>query len=225
MRRAGIAAVAALGLYGAAIGAMRGWEANHPVTEYLSVPPSGTLRLMGAGYDNMAANGLYLQFINYFGKHLARDRAYHNMWPVLDVASDLDPRFKGLYQMGAMALGDAGRMADLQALMAKSVKAFPGDWEMAYDAGMAIFAFAEKPEEYEVAATYFKRAADHPQAEPKAAYMLARTYHVAERRDLVVRIWLDLYKRSPNREARTVAARSLERLGVRLPGANADGAR
>lgn len=217
MKRVGLSLLAAVGLYCAAIGAMRGWEANHKETEYLSLPPAKTMRSLGAGYDNMLADGLYLQFVNYFGKHMARDRVYHNMFPVLDMITDLDPKFAGAYHMGALALGDGGRMTDLQALVAKSVAAMPDDWEVAYDAGMAVFVFAEQPQEYMVAASYFKRAAAYPNAEPKAAYMLARSYHISDRRDLVVQIWLDLYKRAPTKEAKVVAARSLQRLGVALP--------
>jgi hypothetical protein len=218
MKRAALSLLAAAALYGAAIGAMRGWEAKHAPTEYLSLPPVKTLRVLGAGFDNMLADGLYLQFVNYFGKHIARDRTYHNMFPVLDMVTDLDPKFAGAYYMGALALGDGGRMADLQALVAKSVAAMPDDWKVAYDAGMAVFVFAEKPEEYMAAASYFKRAAGHPDAEPKAAYMLARSYHISDRRDLVIQIWLDLHKRAPTKEAREVAARSLQRLGVTVPG-------
>lgn len=217
MKRAALSLIAAAGLYGAAIGAMRGWEAQHTATEYLSLPAAHTMRALGAGYDNMLAGGLYLQFVNYFGKHLARDRAYHNMFPVLDLITDLDPQFTGAYYLGALALGDGGRMGDLQALVAKSVAAMPDDWKVAYDAGMAVFVFAEQPEEYMAAASYFKRAAAHADAEPKAAYMLARAYHVGDRQDLVRQIWLDLYNRAPTKEAREVAARSLQRLGVELP--------
>ena len=225
MKRAWLSALALVGLYGASIGAMRGWEAHHPVTEYLSVPPASTIRTLGAGFDNMVASGLYLQFVNYFGKHVARDRVYHNLMPVLDVITDLDPKFAGAYYMGALALGDNGQMQDLETLLAKSVKAMPDDWRVAYDAGMSLFVFADTPEEYMKAAAYFKRAASHPEAEPKAAFMEARAYHVSDRRDLVIRIWLDLYQRSPSKEAREVAARSLRRLGVALPSVDKHGQR
>jgi cytochrome c-type biogenesis protein CcmH/NrfG len=67
------------------------------------------------------------------------------------------------------------------------------------------------------AAEYFRQAAALPGAEPKASYMLARSYHVSDRRDLVIKIWLDLLQRAPSEEARQVAARSLQRLGVRVP--------
>lgn len=197
---------------------MRGWEAQHAPTEYMSLPAARTMRTLGAGYDNMLADGLYLQFVNYFGKHLMRDRTYHNISPVLDLITDLDPKFAGAYYLGSLALGDSGRLDDMHRLLAKSVAASPESWTVAYDAGMTTFVFAEKPDEYMRAAAYFKQAAAHPDAEPKAAFMLARAYHVSDRRDLVIQIWLDLYNRAPTREAREVSARSLRRLGVPLPG-------
>jgi hypothetical protein len=217
MKRAALSLVAAIGLYGAAIGAMRGWESHHSPTEYMSLPAAKTMRMIGAGYDNMLADGLYLQFVNYFGKHILRDRTYHNITPVLDLITDLDPKFAGAYYLGALALGDSGRLDDMHQLLAKSVAASPESWVVAYDAGMTTFVFADTPEEYMKAGSYFKRAAAHPDAEPKAAFMLARAYHVSDRRDLVIQIWLDLYKRAPTKESKVVAARSLQRLGVNVP--------
>ena len=178
------------------------------------MPPASTLRSLGAGYDNLMADGLYLQFVNYFGKHLARDKQYHNVMPVLEAITELDPNFRAPYHLGGLALGDSGRIEELVAFMKKSVRAFPDDWQVAFDAGMAVFVFAETPEQYLEAAALFKRAAELPGAEPKARYMEARSYHVSDRQDLVIRIWQDLYRHSPSAEARKVAQRSLERLGV-----------
>lgn len=212
-----LSALGAIGLYGLSVAALSGWERFHPVAEYLSVPPVATTRTLSSGYDNMVADGLYLQFVNYFGKHIRRDRAYHNLMPVLDTITDLDPNFRASYHLGALALGDAGRMADMEALMGKAVAAMPGDWGEAYDAGMIIFMFADKPDEYMKAAEYFRKAASLPGAPPKASYMLARAYHVGDRRDLVIRIWQDLAVHSSSPEARQVAIRSLRRLGVAVP--------
>lgn len=216
-RRMVLSALGAIAAYGLAVGALSGWERFHPTDEYLSVPPVATTRTLSSGFDNMVADGLYLQFVNYFGKHIRHDRAFHNMAPVLDTITALDPRFRESYHMGALALGDSGHMAELEALVAKSVAAMPDDWTVAYDAGMAIFVFADKPDEYMKAAEYFRKAASMPGAEARASYMLARAYHVADRRDLVIRIWRGLALNAPSPEARQVAIRSLHRLGVRVP--------
>ena len=195
------------------------WEAAKGMTEYMSVPPASAARTLSAGFDNMASNVLYLQFINYFGKHATRDQTYHNMAPAIGLTTDLDPRFEMAYTMGALALGTNGQHDEAYALWQKGVAAHPTNARFIYDAGMNLFLFAETQKEYERAAGFFRQAAALPGAPREARYMEARCYDVSNRRDLAIRVWLDTYRTSPSKEARAVAARSLQRLGVR-PGSN-----
>ena len=91
-------------LWGASVSMLQHWDESRGMTEYLSVPPARTAKAIGAGYDNIVADSLYVQFIYYFGRHMRRDREFHNMAPVLDLVTVLDPQFHDAYFMGAMAI-------------------------------------------------------------------------------------------------------------------------
>jgi tetratricopeptide (TPR) repeat protein len=203
--------------WAASIGVLSRWETFEGQTEFMSVLPSMTARGLAAGFENLLADGLYVNFVIYFGKHLRRDKAYHNVHPVLDLITDLDPRFEGAYAMGALALGDNGDVDASEALWNKGVAANPNNWSMAYQAGMNLFLFATKPDQYDRAAKLFGKAAALPGATPTARFMQGRCYDVGQRKDLAAMVWRKTYLKAASAEERTVAERSLKRLGVPLP--------
>jgi hypothetical protein len=200
--------------WGCAVGALKAWERSSGPLEYMSVPPAALAQALSAGYSNMAADALYLQFVNYFGKHLDRDRIYHNVEPVLMLAAHLDPHFTGIYEMGALALGDSKQWNQLKALWDQGLRANPTDWRFAFDAAMSLFVFGNKPEHYMTAAHYFKRASELPGAPLIAHYMEGRMYDVSGRKNLSIRLWINTYQHASSPEERTVAVRWLKYLGV-----------
>lgn len=207
-------------LWGASLYPLTQWARHEGPTEYMSVPPVHTARILAAGADNLFADALYLGFIDYFGKHLRRDKAYHNVKPVLDLITDLDPLFEGAYLMGALALGDNGDVDASEALWNKCVRFRPYDWRIAYEAGMNLFLFASRPDQYERAGKLFARAASLHGAPKEARFMEARCYDVGQRRDLAIAVWRNTYLTAASSEERAVAERTLKRLGVPLPARN-----
>lgn len=208
---------AAFGLFGASLGMLRLYDTSMSKIEYLSIPAAVTTHALAAGYENIAADAFYLQFIHYFGKHLRAKQKFYNVYPVLDLATNLDPRFEGAYMMGAMALGDNGQVDEAETLWNKGVRANPGDWRFPYQAGMSLFLFGNRNDQYLRAAELFRAAAALPGAPPEARYMEARMYQVTSRREMAIKIWADTYLHSPSEEARSVAERTLKRMGVPLP--------
>lgn len=216
MKHLGLVALA-VACWAGGIGALSRWERHETQTEYMSTPPAATARLLAAGYANIAADALYVNFVVYFGKHLRRDKAYHNVKPVLDLITDLDPHFEGAYTLGALALGDNGEVDASEALWNKGVALHPRSWRYAYQAGMNLFLFATKPDQYARAAKLFEHAAAQPGAPKEARYMQARCYDYTSRRDLAIAVWRTTYLSAATAEERAVAQRSLERLGAPLP--------
>ncbi len=208
---------AAIGLFGASLGMLRTYDTSMSKIEYLSIPPAVTTHALAAGYENMAADALYLQFIHYFGKHLRAKQKFYNVYPVLDLVTNLDPHFEGAYVMGSMALGDNGQVDEAETLWNKGVRANPGKWQFPYQAGMSLFLFGNRNDQYLRAAELFRAAAALPGAPPEARYMEARMYTVSSRQEMATKIWLDTYLHAPSEEARGVAERTLKRMGVPLP--------
>lgn len=206
--------------WGASLGALNRWQALESDKEYMSIPPVTTARAMCAGFDNLAADAFFINFIVYFGKHLHRDKAYFNLKPTLELVTDLDPKFGGAYLMGAMALGDNGQVDDSEALWNKGLAANPTDFNMTYNAAMNLFLFATKPAQYQRAGVLFGRAAGLPGAPTNpnvAKFMEARCFDVGQRRDLAINVWKKTYMSPSSDEERQVAARTLKKLRVPLP--------
>ena len=216
MRGLGLVALS-LGCWLGSLGALFRWDGLEGAKEYMSIPPAETVRVLGAGFENISADALYVNFIVYFGKHLRKDKAYYNLAPVLDLITDLDPHFQGAYLMGAMALGDNGDVAASEALWDKGVRLNPDNPDFAYNAGMNLFLFATKPDQYERAGKLFAYCSKLKGAPIVARFMEGRCYDVGQRRDLAIKVWSDTYVHASSAEERAVAERTLKRMGAPIP--------
>lgn len=212
-------ALVALALVAFAAGhvAARAWREAIGTRSFLSAPPTVSARASAGAFRNWAADLHFLNFVVYFGRNLRTKERSINLQPVLDLITDLDPRFEAAYVMGAMALGDGGQVDEAEALWAKGLAANPGQWRWPYQAGMNLFLFGNRPEQYLRAASLFAKAAALPGAPASAKYMEGRMYDVSLRKSMAIRLWMDLYLRAPRPEDRAVAARSLARWQVPLP--------
>lgn len=215
--RSVVVVATALLAFGAGHLATRAWREAVGARSFLSAPPTVSARASAGAFRNWVADLHFLNFVVYFGRNLRTKERSINLQPVLDLITDLDPRFEAAYVMGAMALGDGGQIDEAEALWAKGVVANPGAWRWPYQAGMNLFLFGNRPEQYLRAAALFAQAAALPGAPPSAKHMEGRMYDVSLRKSLAIRLWLDLYLHPPRPEDRAVAARSLARWQVPLP--------
>lgn len=201
--------IGALVAAGSLLGSVR--DAADPVRQgYLSVPPK-PLGTMVAGFRNLAADVWYMRFASYWGYQLTHGRHFQNLAPLLDLITDLDPRFRTAYDYGALALGDSGQVDEAVKLLDKGAKVEPSDHWFPYKAGITLFFFSE---DYLRAARYFERAAGLPGAPPEARYFAARMYEKGTRRDLAIASWRQTYATATDPSVRQVARNALERLGV-----------
>lgn len=179
---------------------------------YLSVPPAPVARMV-LGFENLAADALYMRFASYWGYQLTHGRHFQNLSPILNLIVDLDPRFKPAYDLGALALADSGQVDAAVALLDKGAKHHPNDYWFPYQAGFTLFFFGD---DYLRAAGYYERAAAMPSAPPAARYFVARMYEKATRKDLAIETWQRIFAGSRDPSVRRVAKNSLKRLGVNV---------
>ncbi|MEB3222922.1 MAG: hypothetical protein VKS61_12670 [Candidatus Sericytochromatia bacterium] len=197
-----------------ALGCLRWHDARATFDARLGPPPTVVLRGLVTGFDNVVADALYLQFVQHFGRCLARRTALRDGLPWLLQITALDPRFEGAYVVGSMALGNAGEIEALEQFWQGALRQWPSRSELAYDAGMHLFLFGDRPDQYLRAAALFHRAAELPGARPECRAMEARMYQVTGRRELAIAIWRATLQTSASKEARAVAARTLRAWGV-----------
>jgi tetratricopeptide (TPR) repeat protein len=180
----------------------------------LSVPPGNVVRLISSGYRNLLADVFYMRFTTYWGYWLTHGHRFHNLYPLLDLVTELDPHFKSAYEVGSLALADSKEVGRAVDLLLKGAHYHPKDYWYLYQSGMMLFLYGE---DYLQAAKYFEMASRLPGAPADAQYFAARMYLVGGQRELARDRWLTIYieaVRSSDKSRQEVATRSLKRYKV-----------
>lgn len=147
----------------------------------LYVKSGPALRRIALEYDALAADVYWIRAIQHYGgDRLAATgtRKYELLYPLLDIATSLDPYFTIAYRFGAIFLsegypGGPGRPDHAIALLRKGIAAQPTKWQYYHD---IAFIYYWHLRDMEAAAQWFRLAAGQPNApnwlEPVAATML-----------------------------------------------------
>jgi hypothetical protein len=147
----------------------------------LYVRSGPALRRVVLGFDALAADVYWIRAIQHYGgDRLAGSgkRKYELLFPLLDIATSLDPYFNIAYRFGAIFLsegypGGPGRPDHAIALLKKGISAQPTKWQYYHD---IAFVYYWQLHDMEAAARWFRLAAAQPNApnwlEPVAATML-----------------------------------------------------
>lgn len=139
-----------------------------------------TVRRLAVGYSTVAADLYWIRAIQYYGdvkiKLAGSDSAasgsrggptdYQALYPLLDLATTLDPRFNIAYRFGAIFLaepfpGGAGRPDHAIALLEKGLRERPDNWEYMQDIGFVHYWWRR---DYQAAADWFEKASRVPGA-------------------------------------------------------------
>lgn len=189
--------------------ALAGWhQAVRPMDEYPTMPPRQLSQIVAGGHKDTMADLLYLNFLTYFGRHI-RDARTHGLMPLLQTITDLDPDFKWAYELGALALGDSGRLEEAVALLDKGARLHPLDAWYPYQTGLTIFFYSEA---YLRAARYFDAASKLPNAPPEAPYFAARMYANSGQKELAIAIWRHALKTTNDPTTKKLAEKTIKRL-------------
>jgi tetratricopeptide (TPR) repeat protein len=201
-RQRAIAALAAAGLLGAAIGLQVVRDRIYPrgqaeAVAVMYVRSGPALRRMMLSFDALAADVYWIRALQHYGGdrlNKGQERKYERLQPLLDIATTLDPYFNIAYRFGSIFLseaypGGAGRPDQAIALLEKGIAAQPGKWQYFHDIG---FVYYWQLRDMKTAAQWFRRAAAQPGApnwlEPLAATMLVQGGDRASGRFLLRRI-------------------------------------
>ncbi|MCA9771705.1 MAG: hypothetical protein KC466_04805, partial [Myxococcales bacterium] len=143
-------------------------------SEWFFLPPTPLLRGLAMGYDHAVADYLWIKTMWFLGDPDFGGRDYATLARMLDVVTDLKPRFYYLYRLGGSYLGfgpDGARAA--VALLGEGREAYPDDWMMPFLMGFNYFYHLKDPGS---AATYFAEAAKIP-GSPRYLGALAARLH------------------------------------------------
>ena len=180
--------VCALAAFGTAVGLQAWRDGGYPRSEaqtraVLYVRSPEALRRMALSFDAIAADVYWIRAIQHYGGdrlQVGRPNRYQLLYPLLDLATSLDPYFTIAYRFGAIFLseghpGGPGRPDQAIELLRKGIAAQPQKWQYFHD---IAFVYYWHLHDMESAAEWFRRAAAQPGApnwlEPVAASMLVQ---------------------------------------------------
>ncbi len=121
------------------------------------------------GFNAIAADLYWIRAVQHFGRERQKpvsQRDYRQLFPLLDIATTLDPHFVVAYQSGALFLAEPapqgpGRLDQAIALLEKGQRADPARWQFAQYLGFLHYWYGRDPVE---AGRHFAEAARMPGA-------------------------------------------------------------
>jgi hypothetical protein len=124
------------------VGAFRGQE------EVLYLWSGARVKRLFPGFEGVAADLYWLRTVQYFGgqRLFARGKRYDLLRPLVEIATDLDPRLEIAYRYGAMFLSEppptgAGLPDQGVEVLQKGAQNLPGSWRLRQDLGFFCFLF------------------------------------------------------------------------------------
>jgi len=205
-RRGGVRALslltAAALLWGAALSLQAYREGRHPQppadNDVLYFRGGEAVSRAALGFDAILADVYWIRAIQHFGgtrRAESGDKTYKQLYPLLDLATTLDPHFNVAYRFGAIFLAEEypngpGRTDQSIALLERGLKVNPKRWQYAQDAGFVHYWWRQ---DYRAAAEWFDRASRIEGAPWWLRSMAATTLAEGGDRQSSRQLWQQLY--------------------------------
>jgi hypothetical protein len=160
----------------------RGWQPYQPENALLWVRSGTVATKLSLGFRNLVADVYWMRAVIYYGGKRAEGGErpnYDLLYPLLDLVTSLDPRFRVAYRFGAIFLAEPypngpGRPDLSLQVLQKGIDRDNGNWNYYHDAGFIYYWWLKDPQK---AAEWFAKAGDRPGApewlKPLAAVTLA----------------------------------------------------
>jgi tetratricopeptide (TPR) repeat protein len=139
------------------------------------------------------ADAYWLQTIQYYGEHVRTDQEYDRLKPMLDLVTELSPRFERAYLFGAYALLDAGLGNDAYRLLERGFERNPDAWRIATNAGILMYGYGPEDVKREVAAGWFDKAAAMPGAPLYVSRIAARLLAEGGETEKALALYAEIY--------------------------------
>jgi hypothetical protein len=172
------------------------------------------LKKLSLGYDALLADIYWTRAVQYYGAKLpTSDRNYSLLFPMLDVATTLDPNLIAAYQFGAFFLsekqGGANRPDLAVQLVKKGVIANPDDWHIASDLG---FLYYMRLIDYDKASAAYFATSKIPGAPSFFKILAARIASKGGALDTSRIIWSEVYESTQDPKVKKRALEALKGL-------------
>lgn len=187
-----------------------------PTQDVAYLPTTNALRFMSAGYDDVAADILWLRTVTYYGEWRQGDHGIAYFRELSRRVVELDPHFVDAYRFGALVLADdLGAFDDGIALLRKGMQAMPDTWWLPFEAGFLEYTVRMDNEK---AAEWFRVAAMKPDAPDRAKNFAAFVTSRAGDLRVSLELWKFVANTTENPEVRLKAEEYIEELQAAVDG-------
>jgi hypothetical protein len=171
----------------------------------LTLRSPAVMKRLSLEYAPLLGAIYWTRAVQYFGgKHQEHDSNLDQLWPLLDIATTLDPNLTIAYHFGATFLSDApprgaGQPDQAVALLERGIQANPDEWRFYQDLGN-VYYFDKK--DYAKASQAFAAGSRLPGTPVFMKIMAAKIAAEGESLETSYALWLDLYQSAMNKEVR-----------------------
>ena len=205
-----------LALGGSAVGVLTMVDRQRPSlvrAEELSYLPKGEyLKLVVLGYQQMAADLIWLKAVQHLGEKHQTRAGYLSAYHAVDVLTDVDPTFVFAYQAAGTVLGVwAGLPRESIALLTKGMRNHPEVWQLPFYVGYDYFYELHDPV---MGARYFRIASVLPGAPDYLPRLAARMTVEVGDPQAALEFLQRLYQQTEDEQVRQGLARRMKEVIV-----------
>jgi hypothetical protein len=186
--------------------------ATPKLQRFMYLPQGEYLRVAVLGYEQVAADLLWIQTIQAMGERKVSEEAGHWIAQAFDVITTLDPRFVHVYEAGGIALATLVVMVEeSNRLLEKGIRHNPEVWQLPFLLGFNYyFEFHDDRK----AADYIARASRLPGAPAYLAPFAARLYVSARDPQDAIDFLAQMYARTTDENVKQVLEQRLKEVVV-----------
>lgn len=170
-------------------------KAIHEERDEMLVQSPKLIKALSLEYAPLVGAVYWTRAVQYYGeKHHEKDLKFQLLWPLLDVATTLDPRLLVAYRFGSTFLSDApprgaGRPDLAVKLLERGLKEYPDEWHLYQDLGNVYYFDAK---DYPKAAAAFAEGSKNPRAMIWMKVMAAKIAADGETPEISYALWMEV---------------------------------
>jgi hypothetical protein len=171
-------------------------KATRVELDQLAIRSPKVIKALSLEYAPLVAAMYWTRAVQYYGeKHRLGLSNLDLLWPLLDIATTLDPQLLPAYHFGSTFVGEkspagAGRPDLAVALLERGLKANPEEWRMYYDLGYVYYFDMHA---YKKASEAFAGGAKNPKAFIWMKVLAAKIAGEGESPDTSYFLWQQVY--------------------------------
>jgi tetratricopeptide (TPR) repeat protein len=194
-------------------------KATRVEVDELTIRSGSMMKRMSLEYAPLMGAIYWTRAVQYYGEKLQlRDRNLELLWPLLDIATTLDPNLLVAYRFGSAFLSDkpprgAGRPDLAVELLERGLKANPEEWRLYQDLGNVYYFDAK---DYLKASAAFEEGSKNPKAYIWMKVMAAKIAGEGESPETSYFLWQQVYEGTKDPAIKKNAEEHLKLMRVEL---------